>query len=55
MDIAAAPFVMAALQVYWVDLASRLRLENAIAAWTRRGVCPVCGMRPVASIVRADP
>jgi FdhE protein len=63
LDIQAAPFVMAALQVYWVHLTTTLgrtltqdleaaqgRAGNAALA----GVCPVCGTLPVASIVRAD-
>jgi FdhE protein len=60
VEAAAAPFLMAALQVYWVDLAGRLAglgdghvgaegpdLGTAV-------VCPTCGTLPVASIVRAD-
>ena len=53
VDAAAAPFVMAALQVYWVDLASRLVVED-VAALDVPGVCPMCGTLPVASVVRAD-
>lgn len=53
VDVAAAPFVMAALQVYWVDLASRLIVED-IAQLDVPGVCPVCGTLPVASVVRTD-
>jgi FdhE protein len=53
VDVAAAPFVMAALQVYWVDLASRLAVE-AVADLDVPGVCPACGTLPVASVVRTD-
>jgi FdhE protein len=53
-DAAAAPFLMAALQVYWVDLASRLRIDD-VHELDVPGVCPMCGMLPVASVVRADP
>ena len=54
VDVATAPFVMAALQVYWVDLASRFGAQD-LADLGVPGVCPVCGTRPVASVVRADP
>ncbi|MEN4921408.1 formate dehydrogenase accessory protein FdhE [Achromobacter spanius] len=51
VDSAAAPFVMAALQVYWTDLASRFDPRQLPVA-SPFGVCPVCGSLPVASIVR---
>jgi FdhE protein len=51
--MAVAPFVMAALQTYWVALASRLT-EEVVPALEVPGVCPACGMLPVASVVRAD-
>ncbi|HEX9208537.1 MAG TPA: formate dehydrogenase accessory protein FdhE [Steroidobacteraceae bacterium] len=54
IDAAAAPFLMAALQVCWVDLASRLAVED-VAELGTHGVCPVCGSLPVASIVHTDP
>lgn len=54
MDVASAPFIMAALQVYWVDLASRLG-ANDVHELDVPGVCPICGTLPVASVVRADP
>ena len=54
IDAAAAPFLMAALQVYWVDLASRLAAKD-VAELGTHGVCPVCGSLPVASIVHSDP
>jgi FdhE protein len=53
-DVASAPFVMAALQVYWVNLASRLRIDDVHDIGVP-GVCPICGTLPVASVVRADP
>lgn len=53
IEVAAAPFLMAALQVYWVGLASRLKPED-VPELEVRGVCPTCGTQPVASIVRAD-
>jgi FdhE protein len=48
---ATAPFIMAALQVVWTDLASRLDSRD-IPYLDTPGVCPVCGSLPVASIVR---
>ena len=53
IEVAAAPFLMAALQVYWVALASRLTPDN-VAELEVPGLCPMCGTLPVASIVRAD-
>ena len=53
IDVATAPFVMAALQVQWVGLASRLK-DQHVAPLDVRGVCPVCGTLPVASVVRVD-
>jgi FdhE protein len=53
VEAAAAPFLMAALQVYWVGLASRLK-ERDMPGLEVPGVCPTCGTQPVASIVRAD-
>jgi FdhE protein len=61
----AAPFVMAALQVYWVHMAASLSMDIAkdLAGHPHQdrtanadvsGVCPVCGTLPVASVVRAD-
>lgn len=55
IDIAAAPFLMAALQAYWVALASRLALEQVREIEVPWGVCPTCSALPVASIVRVDP
>jgi FdhE protein len=53
VDAAAAPFLMAALQVYWVAIASRLNIDD-IHELDVPGVCPTCGTLPVASMVRAD-
>jgi FdhE protein len=53
VEVAAAPFLVAALQVCWVDLASRLPPEAAGGMETA-GICPVCGSLPVASVVRTD-
>lgn len=51
VDGAAAPFVMAALQVYWTDLASRFD-DKQLPVVSPFGVCPVCASLPVASVVR---
>lgn len=51
VDMAAAPFVAAALQTYWVHMAAAL----GRAAFGRTDVpnlCPVCASAPVTSIVR---
>ncbi len=53
IEMAVAPFIMAALQTYWVALASRLTGE-VVPALEVPGVCPACGSLPVASIVRVD-
>jgi len=44
------PFVAAALQVYWVHMASSLR-EDAFGRLEKGGLCPVCGSLPIAGIV----
>ena len=62
-----APFIMAALQAYWVfmvtslpmdlvgDLVGDLAADRDQAADANvSGVCPACGTLPVASVVRAD-
>ena len=51
VDGAAAPFVMAALQVYWTDLANRFD-DKQLPVVSPFGVCPVCASLPVASVVR---
>jgi FdhE protein len=45
------PFVAAALQVYWVQMASAFG-EHSFGRLEQGGLCPVCGSRPNASIVR---
>jgi FdhE protein len=42
---------MAALQVVWTDIASRID-PRAVPYLDTPGTCPVCGTQPVASIVR---
>jgi FdhE protein len=56
IDAEAAPFIMAALQVYWVDLGHKLQLPRppVHADGPQVVVCPLCGTLPVASVVRAD-
>jgi FdhE protein len=51
VEPASAPFVMAALQVLWTDIASRIH-ERDVPYLDTPGACPVCGAQPVASIVR---
>ncbi len=51
IEPASAPFVMAALQVVWTDIASRID-PRAVPYLDTPGACPVCGAPPVASIVR---
>jgi FdhE protein len=59
----AAPFIMAALQVYWVFMVASLPMDlladlgadhDPGAEADVSGVCPSCGTLPVASIVRAN-
>jgi FdhE protein len=50
-DLAAAPFVGAALQVYFATLAASLRSDRVTAGG---GGCPVCGSAPVAGLVLGD-
>jgi FdhE protein len=50
-DLAAGPFVAAALQVYFAALASRLPPE---AVAPQRDGCPVCGSLPVDGLVLGD-
>ncbi|AKM01933.1 formate dehydrogenase [Burkholderia pyrrocinia] len=51
VDPATAPFLMAALQVVWTDLASRVTPAD-VPYLDQPGLCPVCGTHPVASVVR---
>lgn len=50
VEPAAAPFVMAALQVYWTGMAAAFDQDKVPSG--PFGVCPVCGTPPVASVVR---
>lgn len=58
VDLAAAPFVGAALQVYWVHALSQLHARvaaehgDAIVPGADLSHCPACGSRPIASITR---
>ena len=52
LDLAAAPFVMAALQVHWTALTAGFRADD-LTTLDAPGVCPLCGSLPVASIVHA--
>lgn len=53
IDVAAAPFVMAALQVYFVASTAAFTAAD-VPALDVRTVCPLCGSAPVASIVAAQ-
>jgi len=53
VDTAAAPFLMAALQVHWVALSSRFA-ANDVKPLDVAGLCPLCGSLPVASLVYAQ-
>jgi FdhE protein len=53
VDIAAAPFVMAALQVHWGAASAGLAADE-IKALDIPGLCPLCGTLPVASLVCAN-
>jgi len=46
------PLVAAALQVYWVHMATALG-EHAFARLEASGVCPVCGSAPASGIVHS--
>jgi FdhE protein len=50
-DAGAAPFLYAALQVYWSDRVDRLS-EGDVPFMDHAGDCPVCGSQTVASVVR---
>ncbi|HEY6942696.1 formate dehydrogenase accessory protein FdhE [Dokdonella sp.] len=53
IDVAAAPVVMAALQVHFVAAAAAFTADD-VPALDVRTVCPLCGSAPVASIVVAQ-
>lgn len=52
LDPALTPFLAAALQSYWVAMATRLG-ESAFGPITSPFLCPCCGSRPVASVIQA--
>jgi FdhE protein len=54
IDAAAAPVIMAALQVQWAALAASFTAD-AVRALDVPGLCPLCGSLPVASVVYAQP
>lgn len=51
IDAGAAPLIAAALQVYWVKMASALG-QQGFSPQVQYGLCPACGSYPVASVVR---
>jgi FdhE protein len=51
MELAYAPFIGAALQVYWTHLAQSLTPKQ-VSHPEHMNLCPVCGSHPVASVVR---
>jgi FdhE protein len=51
-DAAAAPFILAALQVFWARAAALMNPEDVERA-EPPGLCPMCGSRPVASVIYA--
>ena len=51
IDLAAFTFLAAALQVYWTNMASRIKAKQAEHV---SYVCPVCGSPPVAGIIQSD-
>lgn len=50
VNAAFAPFIMAALQVYWTSLAADFNPSD-LPVVSPKGVCPLCGSLPVASVV----
>jgi len=51
IDTLAAPFIAAALQVCWTNMAAQLDVSWAAPLITGT-LCPVCGSHPVASVIR---
>ena len=51
LDLAVAPFIAAALQVYWTHMATTLG-DRAFGRSDVTNLCPVCASRPSSSIVR---
>ena len=54
IDIAAAPLIMAALQVHWVALTAAFGSAEQVKLLDVPGLCPLCGTLPVSSIVCAN-
>jgi len=55
LDLAAAPLIGAALQVYWVRLVADVAERHGLSVFSgqsSQSLCPCCGARPTASIVR---
>lgn len=51
LDRGAAPFVAAALQVYWTRMVTGMKVAD-FPRLEHASVCPCCGTRPTASLVR---
>jgi FdhE protein len=51
LDAGHAPFIGAALQVYWTKMALTLGAEG-FGRDVAYGLCPICGSHPIASVVR---
>lgn len=51
-DPAMAPIIMAALQVYWTQMAIDLGEDNLPVVQKESAVCPCCGSLPVSSVVQ---
>jgi len=51
VDSAQAPFIWAALSVYFSQLASQLKMAAVAEPGDARHLCPVCASAPVASVV----
>ncbi|MEQ4574590.1 MAG: formate dehydrogenase accessory protein FdhE [Gammaproteobacteria bacterium] len=54
VEAGTAPFVMAALQVYWVALGLAYGTGELAPMADAPGLCPLCGTAPVASLVHAQ-
>jgi FdhE protein len=55
LDLAAAPLIGAALQVYWVRLVTEAAERFGLSIFDRAAqgsMCPCCGTRPTVSVVR---
>ncbi len=51
IDSGQAPFLWAALSLYWVQMAAHLPASGTAQLGEQRHFCPVCGGAPVASVV----